>query len=1062
MVKDSAVTRFPLRVVTATALFDGHDVSVNLFRRMLQEAGVEVIHLGHNRSVAEIVDAAVSEDVHGVAVSSYQGGHMEFFSYLLEMFRERGRGDIALFGGGGGVITPEEKQELEEKGVLRIFTPEDGVQLGLEGIVAEMVAAMDVGRTLSEPTSLEGLSPDNTVLLARLLTLAEEGRGKGLLGEIAGLQGKNPPVIGVTGTGGAGKSTLIDELLLRLVHDYPELKIGVLCSDPTRRKTGGALLGDRMRMNAASCGNVFMRSLATRAAFLEVPETLASAISVMKAAGMDLIFVETSGIGQAGDAIITLSDHAIYVMTPDFGAETQLEKIGMLDYADLFVVNKHDKRGGEDAVNLVRRQVRRNRHAFEEPLSSMPVFGTTASVFQDHGVTELYRALLGKLKEEGQWEVGIDTEATDAPHAVVFSGALSAEREHYLSDVAEAVRAYHRKTEEESVLLEKLHSVRQAMALCEGKGAEELQRRGAELEASLDSDTRDVMAGWAERVVAAGECDPETTTTLSGTRLPRVALPGYRHPAELYRFLRREHLPGCFPFTAGVFPLKQKTEDPTRMFAGEGGPLRTNQRFHMLSKESPSNRLSTAFDSVTLYGRDPDRRPDIYGKIGNAGVSVCTLDDVKELYRGFHLCSPDTSVSMTINGPAPVLTAMFFNTAIDQEAIRFEKEVGRLPLKEERQRIRREVLENLRGTVQADILKEDQGQNTSLFSIDFALRMMGDVQQWCIEEGVRRFYPVSISGYHIAEAGANPITQLGFTLANGFTYLEYFKARGLSVDDVARRFSFFFSNGMDAEYTVIGRVARRIWAVALKEVYGASEPAQKLKYHIQTSGRSLHSREMQFNDIRTTLQALCAMTDHCNSLHTNAFDEAVTTPTEASVRRALAVQLIVQREWGLSRCENALQGSFVVEQLTDVVEEAVLEEFHRLSLRGGVLGAMETGYQRAKIQEESMLYEMGKNNGTLPIIGVNTFTREEELSQEIGSPVLARSTEEEKEAQLDRLAIFHDTHKKEAPEALSRLRQVALSGGNIFAALMDTVRVCSLGQITETLFSVGGTYRRQI
>lgn len=1036
---------YPLRMVTATSLFDGHDVSVNLFRRMLQEAGVEVIHLGHNRSVDEIVSAVVSEDVHGVAVSSYQGGHMEFFSYLLGCLKEKGREEVCVFGGGGGVISPPERRELESLGVKRIFTPEDGASIGLGGIVGEMVSTMGEIPSFSPPSFQNGASLTEPACLGRLLTLAEEGRVAPLLPELP-FPKTSSTVIGVTGTGGAGKSTLIDELLVRLSFHFPELRVGVLCCDPTRKKTGGALLGDRLRMNSLGTSQIFMRSFATRHASQELPETLGDAIEVMKRAGFHLIFAETSGIGQAGDAISSVADVSVYVMTPEFGAETQLEKIGMMDFADAVVVNKLEKRGGEDALRLVAKQMRRNLHAFEDPLSEMPVFGTTASRFQDAGVSVLFDFLSRKL--------GLGEPKSVAEEGGSHTlGGLPSERVNHLAEARDAVASYHQASESEGQILEKIDGLCTA-----AKALPELETRLLDevksLEKGLSSHTKALLHGWDSKGEVA------FTETLSGTRLPRVATPGFKKRAELYRFLRRENLPGFFPFTAGVFPLKREDEDPTRMFAGEGTPERTNRRFHLLARDCPSNRLSTAFDSVTLYGRDPDRRPDIYGKIGNAGVSVATLGDMKKLYRGFRLCAPDTSVSMTINGPAPIVTAMFFNTAMDQEIQYFEAENKREATPEESARIRAETLTQVRGTVQADILKEDQGQNTALFSMDFSLKLMGDVQAWCIENEVRRFYPISISGYHIAEAGANPITQLAFTLANGLTYLEYFKARGLPVDEVARRFSFFFSNGMDAEYTVIGRVARRIWAIVLKEMYGANDDACKLKYHIQTSGRSLHSREMQFNDIRTTLQALCAITDHCNSLHTNAFDEALTTPTEASVRRALAIQMIIQKEWGLTGIENLLQGSYAVEELTDKVEEAVLEEFGRLARRGGVLGAMETGYQRAKIQDESMLYEMGKNSGSLPIIGVNTFMNPEE--EDVSACPLARSTTEEKESQIQNLEIFHKAHEAQSRGALESLHMTAVSGGNIFSELMETVKTCSLGQITETLFAAGGRYRRQV
>jgi methylmalonyl-CoA mutase len=1079
-----------VRVVTATSLFDGHDAAINIMRRILQDTGAEVIHLGHNRSVMDVVDAAIEEDVQGVAVSSYQGGHIEFFKYLVDLLKDRGAPHIKVFGGGGGVIVPDEIKELESYGVTKIYSPEDGAKMGLQGMINHMVKIMDFSTLRDDDFAFDQLSPDNKLLVANVITAVEQAKAQ-QNGHLAALRAqlaiqigdRKIPVIGITGTGGAGKSSLTDELILRILHDLKDIHVAIISCDPSRRKTGGALLGDRIRMNAIGNPRVYLRSLATRKSQTEIPEVLTEAISAVKAAGFDLIITETAGIGQGDSSIIDLVDVSMYVMTSEFGAASQLEKIDMLDFADLVVINKFEKRGGEDAVRDVRKQVQRNRKAFDKSTEEMPVFGTISSKFNDDGVTALYHALLDTIAAK----TGIQFEARLArPQSKISTSKtiiIPPERTRYLSEIADSIRSYHKRSQEQSDDLRSIWHLKETAETLSGDHmsgdtTELLSRLNAEIkeaEAALDPETHGLMDKWEELKQIYGQDElvyhvrdqeirrPLFWESLSHSRIPKIALPQFKDPGEIYRWLREENVPGHFPFTAGVFPLKRVGEDPTRMFAGEGDPARTNRRFKMLSENYEAKRLSTAFDSVTLYGCDPDIRPDIYGKVGTSGVSICTLDDVKMLYDGFELCAPTTSVSMTINGPAPIMLAMFMNTAIDQQVDEFKAKNGKEPSRQQYEEIRSAVLSNVRGTVQADILKEDQGQNTCIFSIDFALKMMGDIQQYFIENNVRNFYSVSISGYHIAEAGANPITQLALTLANGFTYVEYYLSRGMPIDSFGPNLSFFFSNGLDPEYNVIGRVARRIWALALRHKYGGSERAQMLKYHIQTSGRSLHSQDIQFNDVRTTLQALCAIYDNCNSLHTNAFDEAITTPSAESVRRALAIQLIVNREWGLTKNENPNQGSFIFEQLTNLVEEAVLMEFDRITERGGVLGAMETGYQRSRIQEESIYYETLKHTGELPIIGVNTFrdpdTDGEQLSESIE---LARATEQEKQSQLKRLAEFKKRHQKEAPAALERLQNVALSGGNIFAELMDTVRSCSLGQITQALYDVGGQYRRNM
>jgi methylmalonyl-CoA mutase len=1082
----------PVRVVTATSLFDGHDASINIMRRILQDSGVEVIHLGHNRSVTEIVQAAVHEDAQGVAVSCYQGGHMEFFKYLVDLLREQGAGDIQVFGGGGGVIVPQEMRELHAYGVARIYSPEDGRKLGLQGIINDLIGRID------RPMPLEGLagkaadlSPDRPGLVARFITAAELAKSgengdysriSSALAERAQNRPMNRiPVVGITGTGGAGKSSLVDELLLRFLNDFPEKSMGILSVDPSRRKTGGALLGDRIRLNALGRGRVYLRSLATRTSNQEISDSLGEAIGVLRAAGFDLIVVETAGIGQGDAAVVPLVDVAVYVMTAEYGAPSQLEKIDMLDYADLVAINKYDRKGSEDALRDVRKQYQRNRRLFDQDSKEMPVFGTIAARFNDDGVTAFYQGMLEAIRAKTgvHWVSGYPK--PEGKHSSSKTIIIPAERTRYLSEIADTIRYYHRWVDDQAEIAQKIWRIDGALAelgpdqACLPGSGPTLTEKRAELAGRLDPQCAQLLDYWPdlkkryqadEYVYKVRDKDIRTPLyreSLAGTRIPRVALPSYENPGDLLRWLLRENLPGFFPYTAGVFPFKRTDEDPTRMFAGEGDAARTNRRFQFLSRNYEAKRLSTAFDSVTLYGWDPDERPDIYGKVGNSGVSIATLDDMKVLYQGFELCAPNVSVSMTINGPAPIILAMFFNTAMDQQLDRFQAEQGRAPSPDEADQLRAMVLKNVRGTVQADILKEDQGQNTCIFSIDFALRMMGDIQAYFIEKDVRNFYSVSISGYHIAEAGANPITQTAFTLANGFTYVEYYLSRGMPIDDFAPNLSFFFSNGMDPEYSVINRVARRIWALAMRWKYGANDRSQKLKAHIQTSGRSLHVQEINFNDIRTTLQALTALYDNCNSLHTNSYDEAVTTPTEESVRRALAIQLIINKEYGLYKNENVIQGSFVVEELTRLVEEAILTEFDRISSRGGVLGAMETGYQRSRIQEESLLYESQKTDGRLPIIGVNTFTNPNLEGFDEECPLeLSRATDQEKAGQLQRLREFQARHAAEAPEVLARLKKAALSGGNVFTELMNTVRYASLGQITQALYEVGGQYRRNM
>jgi methylmalonyl-CoA mutase len=1093
-----------VRFVTAASLFDGHDASINIMRRILQATGCEVIHLGHNRSVDEIVTAALQEDAHGIAVSSYQGGHIEFFEYMLDLLRERGGANIKVFGGGGGVIIPSEIAELQKYGVARIFSPEDGARLGLQGMINEVVTACDVDLADDVPKDLEALKAGDKHVLARFITglEAEKVPAKLRAELLREAEMSKAPVLGITGTGGAGKSSLTDELIRRFRIDQDDkLRIAIISIDPSRRKSGGALLGDRIRMNAIQHANIYMRSMATREAGMEISKALPDAIAACKVAGFDLVVVETSGIGQGDAAIVPLADCTLYVMTPEFGAASQLEKIDMLDFADFVAINKFDRKGAQDALRDVRKQYQRNREQFSTSPEAMPVYGTIASRFNDDGVTALYQALCARLTQEGLKLVQGRLPAAKTKFSTHQNVIVPPARVRYLAEIAETVRGYHAWAKEQALVARERQQLKAVRAMvdeglayrntlmksghvADAEAARQLAAATdsaeglldaltAEREAKLDPRCAKLLAMWPqtkaaytgdEYVVKIRNKEIRTqltTVSLSGTHVPKVALPKFEDDGEILRWQLRENVPGSFPFTAGVFAFKRENEDPTRMFAGEGDAFRTNKRFHMLADGMPAKRLSTAFDSVTLYGNDPDLRPDIYGKVGNSGVSIATLDDMKVLYSGFDLCAANNSVSMTINGPAPTILAFFMNTAIDQQMDKFRADNKREPTDDEAEKIRAWTLSTVRGTVQADILKEDQGQNTCIFSTEFSLKVMGDIQEYFVQHDVKNFYSVSISGYHIAEAGANPISQLAFTLSNGFTFVEAYLARGMHIDDFAPNLSFFFSYGMDPEYSVIGRVARRIWAVAMRERYGANERSQKLKFHSQTSGRSLHAQEIAFNDIRTTLQALISSYDNTNSLHTNAYDEAITTPTEDSVRRAMAIQLIINREWGLGKNENPNQGSFIIEELTDLVEEAVLKEFEALSERGGVLGAMETGYQRGKIQEESLYYEHKKHDGSYPIVGVNTFRNPH------GDAVpkkleLARSTEEEKQSQLKRLADFHARNASAAPKALERLKRVVIENGNVFAELMKTVRVCSLGQITKALFEVGGEYRRSM
>jgi isobutyryl-CoA mutase len=1071
--------------VTATALFDGHDASINIMRRLLQQGGAEVIHLGHNRSVQEIVNACVQEDVQAVAISSYQGGHLEFFKYLREQLDASGKQDTKIFGGGGGVIIPKEIAILEKMGVTKIYSPEDGRKLGLHGIIIDMLSKADFAFSQNSEHPL--------LKFARNLTFLENKKAPTKEVEKIILEKKRtqsvetdgfnhvcdqPPVLGITGTGGAGKSSLTDEIIRRFVLEHPGKKFCIFSVDPSKKKTGGALLGDRIRMNAISHPNVFMRSFATRGSKSELSDVLQDAIALAKGSGFDLIFVETSGIGQGDTGILSVSDASLYVMTSEFGAATQLEKIDMLDFADAVAINKFDRRGSEDAFRDVKHQIRRSRFtSMHLEDSHFPVFGTIASKFNDDGVNALYRHLQKVLNQRCQIEIWVPKLSLQVSQKSSFSSPLIPQsKTNYLSEIVNHIKKYHKKTENLVEQVKAWEASKNLLYVCSEeseKFKKELEAMSLKLEKNIDENFLNEIKMWKKNIsnyrsdnfsylVRGKEILVQTKVeTLSGLKLPRVAVPSFNSAPEVVEFLRKENFPGEFPYTAGVFPFKRTDEDPKRQFAGEGGPFRTNRRFKYLTENEPAKRLSTAFDSVTLYGEDPALRPDIFGKVGESGVSIASLDDMKVLFSGFDLCDSNTSVSMTINGPAPIILAFYLNAAADAQIEMKENSLGRKLTTDESLAVQKSTLKQVRGTVQADILKEDQAQNTCIFSTDFALKLMGDIQEFFIEEEIKNYYSVSISGYHIAEAGANPITQLAFTLANGFTYVEYYLSRGMKIDDFAPNLSFFFSNGMDPEYTVIGRVARRIWAIAMRDKYSASERSQKLKYHIQTSGRSLHAQEIDFNDIRTTLQAFLAISDNCNSLHTNAYDEAITTPTEESVRRSMAIQLILNREFGVNKNENPLQGSFLSDWLTDEVEKAVLEEFERISSRGGVLGAMETQYQRGKIQEESLYYETMKHDGSLPIIGVNTFLKKNihENVEQNAEIQLARATFEEKNEQLDRV---HKYQTSDATEALKKLQHVALRGENVFRELMKTVRVASLGQITNALYEVGGQYRRSL
>ncbi|MBS4218879.1 methylmalonyl-CoA mutase family protein [Bacillus sp. FJAT-49711] len=1069
-----------VRFITASSLFDGHDASINIMRRILQASGAEVIHLGHNRSAREVVNAAIQEDVQGIAISSYQGGHVEYFKYMRDLLIEKGAPHIRIYGGGGGVIIPREIKELHDYGIARIFSPEDGRTHGLQGMINIMLEECDVEIPIqSLEDEVEKLLQGDLQSAAKLITIAENDKEtlSCIFEKIKNRAGA-APVLGITGTGGAGKSSLTDELIRRFINEFPNKKVAILSVDPTKQKTGGALLGDRIRMNAIFSPNVYMRSLATRGSKSEISDCLEDAIQIVKAAGVDFVVIETSGIGQGDAEISQFSDLSMYVMTSEFGAPSQLEKIDMIDYADLIVINKFERKGSEDARNQVRKQYQRSHMLFSDPLETMPVFGTIASQFNDPGTNALFSALIDMINEKTgvEWTFTAPTTENAEKKDVI----IPINRQYYLREIVEIVRNYHKQTKEQAQHARQLFQLEGAIEAAKGNEVDPtvitvLDQLREKAITHLTPASKEILNEW-QSVKKKYAADQFTTTirnreiitelkvhTLSGLSIPKVALPNFEDYGEILKWVYTENIPGSFPFTAGVFPFKRQGEDPKRQFAGEGTPERTNRRFHYLSKDDEAKRLSTAFDSVTLYGEDPDYRPDIYGKVGESGVSICSLDDMKKLYAGFDLCSPATSVSMTINGPAPIILAMFLNTAIAQQTDVKATELGRELADEELAEVKAKTLETVRGTVQADILKEDQGQNTCIFSTEFALRMMGDIQQYFIDHNIRNYYSVSISGYHIAEAGANPISQLAFTLANGFTYVEYYLSRGMDINDFAPNLSFFFSNGLDPEYTVIGRVARRIWSVVMRNKYGADERSQKLKYHIQTSGRSLHAQEIDFNDIRTTLQALMALQDNCNSLHTNAYDEAITTPTEESVRRAMAIQMIITKEHGLSKNENPLQGSFIIEELTNLVEEAVLQEFERINDRGGVLGAMETQYQRGKIQEESMYYEMLKHSGQLPIIGVNTYINPHPpTEEELNNIELARASKEEKETQIQNLKSFQLENKNKVENALASLKETAISGGNIFSELIETTKVASLGQITNALYEVGGKYRRNM
>lgn len=1115
-----------IRLVTAASLFDGHDAAINIMRRIMQSSGAEIIHLGHNRSVEEIVSTAIQEDVQGIAITSYQGGHIEFFKYAYDLLQERGASHIKIFGGGGGTILPDEIAELQAYGITRLYSPDDGRTMGLQGMINDVLMQCDFPIGLNINDELQKLKTKDAHTIGRLITAAENYPEQNA-SWLTQLQIQNTehktPILGITGTGGAGKSSLVDELVRRFLMDFPEKTIAIVSVDPSKRKTGGALLGDRIRMNAINNGRVFMRSLATRQSNLALSKYVQSAVDILRGAEYDLIILETSGIGQSDTEIVDHSDVSLYVMTPEYGAATQLEKIDMLDFADLIAINKFDKRGALDALRDVKKQYQRNHNLWDAATDTMPVYGTMASQFNDAGMNELYAHLMKTIDEKTGTQLSKSSKLLESSKREKMF-IIPPSRTRYLSEISENNRAYDKWADKQADVARQLFSIKNTLQSLEKQKfinsteiTEGLKKLYAEVELQLDGQCKKILDNWdAKR--AAYEADefvyqvrgkdvrvPAFRTTLSGNKISRVILPKFKDWGEILKWVLTENVPGEFPFAAGVFPFKREGEDPTRMFAGEGNPERTNRRFHYVSKGLPAKRLSTAFDSVTLYGEDPDFRPDIYGKVGNSGVNVCCLDDAKKLYSGFDLTSPKTSVSLTINGPAAIICAFFMNAAIDQECEKYIIENNLQHLVEQKKRelygslnilppkylgdlpegnnglgllllgltgedvlssdiynqLKNKALNQVRGTVQADILKEDQAQNTCIFSTEFSLKLMGDVQEYFIKNKVRNFYSVSISGYHIAEAGANPISQLAFTLSNGFTFVEYYISRGMNIDDFAPNLSFFFSNGVDPEYAVIGRVARRIWAKAMKLKYGANERSQQLKYHIQTSGRSLHAQEIAFNDIRTTLQALYAIYDNCNSLHTNAYDEAITTPTEESVRRAMAIQMIINHELGLAKNENPMQGSFIIEELTDLVEEAVLKEFDRITERGGVLGAMETMYQRGKIQEESMHYEMLKHTGELPIIGVNTFLDTE------GSPTVLpreviRSTVEEKQAQIATRNAVQSRNPAKSAEMLRRLQQVALENGNLFEELMETVKFCTLGQITHALYEVGGQYRRNM
>jgi len=1119
-----------VRIVTAASLFDGHDAAINIMRRIMQSSGAEIIHLGHNRSVREIVETAIMEDAQGIAITSYQGGHNEFFKYMYDLLREKGAGHIKIFGGGGGTILPSEIEELHEYGINRIYSPDDGRELGLQGMINDVLKECDfpVGANLNG--ELKNYTDKDPRAIARMISAAEnfpEENEEWLKSIRKEVEGKVIPVLGITGTGGAGKSSLVDELVRRFLIDFEDKSIAIISVDPSKRKTGGALLGDRIRMNSVTAplaeGRVYMRSLATRQSNLALSKHVQAAVDILKAAQYDLIILETSGIGQSDTEIVDHSDVYLYVMTPEYGAATQLEKIDMLDFADIIAINKFDKRGAQDALRDVKKQYQRNHQLFGKNLDDMPAFGTIASQFNDPGTNKLYRAIIDTLKERTNAPLDSDFESTDEESEKIF--IIPPKRVRYLSEISDNNRNYDDWAERQVSIARKLFGLKQSIEAIEAQ--ENLPKKDAtlatlrkayeELELDLDGNCKRILDQWEEKKAAYAADEyvyhvrgkeirvPTFTESLSHSRIPRVILPKFKDWGEILGWVLQENVPGEYPYTAGVFPFKRKGEDPTRMFAGEGGPERTNRRFHYLSSDMPAARLSTAFDSVTLYGEDPDHRPDIYGKVGNSGVSVCSLDDAKRLYSGFDLCDPKTSVSMTINGPAATICAFFMNTAIDQQCERYIREHNMedkveaklnelyddrgLPRPQYRTEVpegndglglmllglsgdqilepsiynelKAKALSAVRGTVQADILKEDQAQNTCIFSTEFSLKLMGDVQEYFIENKVRNFYSVSISGYHIAEAGANPITQLAFTLANGFTFVEYYLSRGMDINAFAPNLSFFFSNGVDPEYAVIGRVARRIWAKAMKHKYNANERSQKLKYHIQTSGRSLHAQEISFNDIRTTLQALYAIYDNCNSLHTNAYDEAITTPTEESVRRAVAIQMIINHELGLAKNENPLQGAFIIEELTELVEEAVLMEFDRITERGGVLGAMETMYQRGKIQDESIYYETLKHTGEMPIIGVNTYLSKEGSPTVIPGEVI-RATKEEKEAQIEALNNLQKANSEKGAQMLQMLQAAAINNQNLFEGLMEATKYCSLGQITHALYDVGGQYRRNM